>query len=252
VFVVTRKMAKRRSKVAGGEAESSRLAKLRNIGIAAHVDAGKTTTTERVLYYSGVEHRMGEVDDGTATMDWMDQERERGITITSASTTCHWKGHQINIIDTPGHVDFTAEVERSLRVLDGMIAVFCGVGGVEAQSETVCRQAARYRVPWVAFVNKMDRVGADFNRVVDQLRDRLWVSPVVVNFPLFAKEAFAGVVDVILRKAIVWDEDTLGAKWKEEDVPGELAEELELRRQDLIEPKRISERLSGRRPSGST
>src|SRR4249919_948165 len=185
------------------------LERYRNIGIMAHIDAGKTTLTERVLLYTGRIHRMGEVHDGAATMDWMEQERERGITITSAATTCFWKDYQVNIIDTPGHVDFTIEVERSLRVLDGAVAVFCGVGGVEPQSETVWRQADRYHVPRIAFVNKMDRVGADFPRVVAQLRDRLRANAVAVQLPLGAEEHFRGIVDVVTQKAIVWDNEDL-------------------------------------------
>lgn len=216
-------------------ASLSELAMLRNIGIAAHVDAGKTTTTERILYYSGVEHQMGEVDDGTATMDWMDQERERGITITSAATSCIWKDYRINIIDTPGHVDFTAEVERSLRVLDGMIAVFCGVGGVEAQSETVCRQAERYGVPWIAFVNKMDRDGADFEAVVDQIRRRLLAVPVVVNIPYFEGDAFVGVLDVLERRAVVYDEGSLGTRSEQRPVPGNYTDEVEMWREQTVE-----------------
>src|SRR3989475_3475548 len=173
------------------------LSHMRNIGIMAHIDAGKTTLTERILYYTGKVHRVGEVHDGAATMDWMEQERERGITITSAATTCFWHNHQINIIDTPGHVDFTVEVERSLRVLDGAVAVFCGVGGVEPQSETVWRQADRYGVPRIAFVNKMDRVGADFDRVVAQIRERLRAAAVVLQLPLGAEENFRGVIDIV-------------------------------------------------------
>lgn len=233
--MVKKPMAVKERKRTGGDAESARMSGIRNIGIAAHVDAGKTTTTERILYYSGVEHSMGEVDDGTATMDWMDQERERGITITSAATSCRWLEHQINIIDTPGHVDFTAEVERSLRVLDGMIAVFCGVGGVEAQSETVCHQAERYDVPWVAFVNKMDRVGADFNALIKEIRERLWANPVVVNIPYFDGENFIGVLDVIRRKAIIYNEDSLGVDFEEHDIPPEDIEEVENQRRLTIE-----------------
>lgn len=213
----------------------SELEEIRNIGIAAHVDAGKTTTTERILYYSGVEHRMGDVDDGTATMDWMGQEKERGITITSAATSCRWKEYRVNIIDTPGHVDFTAEVERSLRVLDGMIAVFCGVGGVEAQSETVCRQAEKYSVPWIGFINKLDRVGADFYKVVDEIRDRLWTNPAVLNLPYFKDDEFIGVLDVIRREAIVYDEGSLGVEWRTESIPQEYADEVEKRREETIE-----------------
>ena len=189
----------------------------RNIGICAHVDAGKTTTTERVLFYTGISHKIGEVHDGAATMDWMEQEQERGITITSAATTCFWKGmrknfqeHRINIIDTPGHVDFTIEVERSLRVLDGAVVVFCGSSGVEPQSETVWRQANRYKVPRICFVNKMDRAGADFERVVDQIKNRLGASPVVIQIPIGAEDDFAGIVDLIKMKALYWDGDDKG------------------------------------------
>src|SRR5712672_2011933 len=171
------------------------LEKTRNIGIMAHIDAGKTTTTERILFYTGVLHRMGEVHDGAATMDWMEQEKERGITITSAATTCFWNNHRINIIDTPGHVDFTVEVERSLRVLDGAVALFCAVGGVEPQSETVWRQANKYRVPRIAFINKLDRVGADFERVVGEIRDKLKAKPLLLQLPIGAEEKFTGVID---------------------------------------------------------
>ncbi len=188
----------------------------------AHIDAGKTTTTERILYYTGINYKVGEVHEGTATMDWMVQEQERGITITSAATTCFWKDHRINIIDTPGHVDFTAEVERSLRVLDGAVAVFCAVGGVEPQSETVWRQADKYRVPRIAFVNKMDRVGADFERVCAMMRDRLLARPLPVQVPIGASETFRGVVDVIAMRALVWESEELGASYVESDVPNEL------------------------------
>jgi len=211
------------------------LERTRNIGIMAHIDAGKTTTTERILYYTGVTYKIGEVHDGAATMDWMEQEQERGITITSAATTCFWKEHRINIIDTPGHVDFTVEVERSLRVLDGAIAVFCGVGGVEPQSETVWRQADKYRVPRIAFVNKMDRVGSDFMRVVDMMRDRLGTNPVPVHIPLGSEESFEGVVDVIREKALVWDGTELGARFREEAVPGHLSERVAEYRERVIE-----------------
>ena len=211
------------------------LERTRNIGIMAHIDAGKTTTTERILYYTGVTYKIGEVHDGAATMDWMEQEQERGITITSAATTCFWKEHRINIIDTPGHVDFTVEVERSLRVLDGAIAVFCGVGGVEPQSETVWRQADKYRVPRIAFVNKMDRVGSDFMRVVDMMRDRLGTNPVPVHIPLGSEESFEGVVDVIREKVLVWDGTELGARFREEAVPGHLSERVAEYRERVIE-----------------
>ena len=184
--------------------ETEKLKKMRNIGIMAHIDAGKTTVTERILYYTGKTYKIGEVHDGAAVMDWMEQEQERGITITSAATTCQWLGHHINIIDTPGHVDFTIEVERSLRVLDGAVGVFCAVGGVEPQSETVWRQANKYHVPRIAFVNKMDRVGADFLRVVAQMKTRLGANPVVMQLPLGAEENLKGVVDLVRMKAIVW------------------------------------------------
>ena len=211
------------------------LERTRNIGIMAHIDAGKTTTTERVLFYTGISHKMGEVHDGAATMDWMVQEQERGITITSAATTCFWRDHRINIIDTPGHVDFTIEVERSLRVLDGAVAVFCGVGGVEPQSETVWRQADRYQVPRLAFVNKMDRVGADFDRVVTQIRERLNANPVVLQLPLGAEEKLRGVVDLVKMKAVVWDDDNLGSSYREEAVPAELIEAVGAAREKLLE-----------------
>jgi elongation factor G len=201
----------------------------------AHIDAGKTTTTERILYYTGVSHKMGEVHDGAATMDYMEQEQERGITITSAATTCHWRGHRINLIDTPGHVDFTVEVERSLRVLDGAVTVFCAVGGVEPQSETVWRQADKYGVPRIAFVNKMDRVGADFERVVAMIRERLGARPVAIQYPIGAEERFTGVVDLVRMRALIWSDDTLGARWHEEDVPAALAEKVALHRERLIE-----------------
>ncbi len=185
----------------------------------AHIDAGKTTTTERILYYTGVSHKIGEVHDGTATMDWMEQEQERGITITSAATTCSWKDHRINIIDTPGHVDFTIEVERSLRVLDGAVAVFCSVGGVEPQSETVWRQADKYRVPRIAFINKMDRIGADFFRGVAMIKDRLKANPVPIQLPIGKEETFTGVIDLVEMKAILWDDESLGASFKVIDIP---------------------------------
>jgi elongation factor G len=198
------------------------LERLRNIGIMAHIDAGKTTTTERILYYTGVSHRMGEVHHGAATMDWMEQEQERGITITAAATTFYWSDHRINIIDTPGHVDFTIEVERSLRVLDGAIAVFCAVGGVEPQSETVWRQADRYGVPRIAFVNKMDRVGADFDRVIEMIRERLNAHPVMIQLPLGTEDGFIGVIDLLENRATVYDDDTLGADFHHVAVPAEL------------------------------
>ena len=214
----------------------------RNIGIMAHIDAGKTTTTERVLYYTGVSHKIGEVHDGAATMDWMEQEQERGITITSAATTCFWKGsssqfseHRINIIDTPGHVDFTIEVERSLRVLDGAVAVFCAVGGVEPQSETVWRQANKYNVPRMVFVNKMDRAGADFFRVVEQIKTRLGSNPVALQIPIGAEDSFKGVVDLISMKAIVWDEKSMGMKFETTDIPSELIDKANELREQLLE-----------------
>ncbi|HSO22325.1 MAG TPA: elongation factor G [Chondromyces sp.] len=211
------------------------LAQVRNIGIMAHIDAGKTTTTERVLYYTGINYKLGEVHDGTATMDWMPQEQERGITITSAATTCFWREHRINIIDTPGHVDFTAEVERSLRVLDGAVAVFCAVGGVEPQSETVWRQADRYRVPRVAFVNKMDRIGANFAGVVNQIRTKLKSNPVAVQVPLGSEDGFAGVIDIVRRKAYHYKAETLGAEYDEEAVPESHRAEVEEYRERLLE-----------------
>jgi len=207
----------------------------RNIGIMAHIDAGKTTTTERILFYTGVTYKIGEVHDGTAVMDWMVQERERGITITSAATSCMWRDNHINIIDTPGHVDFTIEVERSLRVLDGAVAVFCAVGGVEPQSETVWRQANKYKVPRIAFVNKMDRTGADFKRVVHMMEDRLKTRPAVLQLPIGAEETFRGVVDLIKGKAIVWDDITMGAKYQVEEVPEAMKAEVKEYRDKLIE-----------------
>jgi elongation factor G len=216
-------------------ARKAPLERTRNIGIMAHIDAGKTTTTERILYYTGVNYKMGEVHDGAATMDWMQQEQERGITITSAATTCEWNDHRINIIDTPGHVDFTIEVERSLRVLDGAVAVFCGVGGVEPQSETVWRQADRYRVPRVAFVNKMDRVGADFENVDEMMESRLGTRPVPLQLPIGSEDAFSGVVDLVRERAIYWDDESLGAEMREEDVPSELVDQVSAARDHLLE-----------------
>jgi len=225
----------------------------------AHIDAGKTTTTERILYYTGRVHRLGEVHDGSATMDWMEQEQERGITITSAATTCYWKRngdeYRINIIDTPGHVDFTVEVERSLRVLDGAIAVFCAVGGVEPQSETVWRQADRYGVPRIAFVNKMDRVGADFDNVVSMIRGRLGARAVPVEYPLGEGELFTGIVDIVRRVALVYDEESLGARWEEQPIPTALADRIEQLRHELVEAavefdEELLERyLEGQEPS---
>ncbi len=211
------------------------LEKYRNIGIMAHIDAGKTTTTERILYYTGVSHKIGEVHEGTATMDWMEQEQERGITITSAATTCSWRDYHINIIDTPGHVDFTVEVERSLRVLDGAVAVFCSVGGVEPQSETVWRQADKYRVPRLAFINKMDRVGADFFRGVQMIKDRLKANPLPIQIPIGREENFKGVVDLVSMKAVIWDDEALGAKYHEEEIPADLLAEAEEYRERMIE-----------------
>ncbi len=201
----------------------------------AHIDAGKTTTTERILYYTGRIHRMGEVHEGTATMDWMDQEKERGVTITAAATTCIWKGHRINIIDTPGHVDFTAEVERSLRVLDGVLAIFCAIGGVEPQSETVWRQASRYRIPCIAYVNKMDRPGADFDMVIARIRERLAANAVAVVRPLGREENLKGVVDIIKRKVYIFNEEDNGFTFREEDPPEELSKEIEFYREKLVE-----------------
>lgn len=211
------------------------LEKIRNIGIAAHIDAGKTTTSERILFYTGVSHKLGEVHDGAATMDWMEQEKERGITITSAATTCFWKDHQINLIDTPGHVDFTIEVERSMRVLDGAVAVFCSVGGVQPQSETVWRQANKYGVPRIVFVNKMDRTGANFYNVESQISTRLKAKPVPLVIPIGAEENFKGVVDLIKQKAIVWNDESLGAKYDIEEIPAELADKAKEYREKMIE-----------------
>jgi elongation factor G len=216
-------------------ARQAPLERTRNIGIMAHIDAGKTTTTERVLFYTGINYKIGEVDSGTATMDWMVQEQERGITITSAATTCFWRDHRVNIIDTPGHVDFTIEVERSLRVLDGAVAVFCAVGGVQPQSETVWRQADKYRVPRIAFVNKMDRVGADFDRVVRQLEERLKVRPVLLQLPLGKEDSFRGVIELVRMKAFVWDDESLGAKYHEEEIPADMAAVAERAREKLVE-----------------
>ena len=223
-------------------ARSTPIERYRNVGIMAHIDAGKTTTTERVLFYTGVSHKIGEVHDGAATMDWMEQEQERGITITSAATTCFWAGmdrqfpeHRVNIIDTPGHVDFTIEVERSLRVLDGACAVFCAVGGVEPQSETVWRQANRYEVPRIAFVNKMDRVGADFLRVVGQVEERLGSNPVPIQLGIGAEEGFKGVVDLVKMKAIIWDEESRGMEYEAQDIPAEMQAECEEWREKMVE-----------------
>ncbi len=217
------------------EKVAAQLAKIRNIGIMAHIDAGKTTTTERILFYTGKTHKIGEVHEGTATMDWMPQEQERGITITSAATTAYWKDHTVNLIDTPGHVDFTIEVERSLRVLDGAVVVLCAVGGVEPQTETVWRQADRYRVPRIAFINKMDRVGADFASVVGQVKDRLGCKPAPIQIPWGAEDRFEGLIDLIEMRALRWGSSDLGAKFTVEDIPADLREEADLHRQALIE-----------------
>jgi elongation factor G len=223
-------------------ARETDLSRYRNIGIMAHIDAGKTTTTERILYYTGVSHKIGEVHDGAATMDWMEQEQERGITITSAATTCFWSGstdqydqHRVNIIDTPGHVDFTIEVERSLRVLDGAVSVFCAVGGVEPQSETVWRQANKYSVPRMAFVNKMDRAGADFFRVVEQIKSRLGSKPLPLQVPIGAEDNFKGVVNLIDMKAIIWDEESRGMKFDEVDIPNDLKDKVDELREQVVE-----------------
>ncbi|MGD9818291.1 MAG: elongation factor G, partial [Desulfomonilaceae bacterium] len=211
------------------------LSKTRNIGIMAHIDAGKTTTTERVLYYTGVSHRIGEVHDGAAIMDWMEQEQERGITITSAATACQWRNHKINIIDTPGHVDFTIEVERSLRVLDGAVAIFCAVGGVEPQSETVWKQADRYQIPRVAFINKMDRSGADHLRVLDMMRTRLQTNPLLLQMPLGAEDKFKGAINLLDEKAVIYDEASMGMKFSVVDIPDQYRDEAQQARQTLIE-----------------
>ena len=216
-------------------ASPQNLVKTRNIGIIAHIDAGKTTITERILYYGGRVHKMGEVHDGEATMDWMVEERERGITITSAVTSVPWAGHTINIIDTPGHVDFTVEVERSLRVLDGAIGIFCAVGGVEPQSETVWHQADHYKVPKIAFINKMDRIGADFSRAVGMIKERLGANPLILQLPWGSEDQFVGVIDLLRMRAIVWQEDTLGAEFQEVSIPEDLMEEATRRREALIE-----------------
>ncbi|GAA7601731.1 elongation factor G [Helicobacter pylori] len=216
-------------------ARKTPLNRIRNIGIAAHIDAGKTTTSERILFYTGVSHKIGEVHDGAATMDWMEQEKERGITITSAATTCFWKEHQINLIDTPGHVDFTIEVERSMRVLDGAVSVFCSVGGVQPQSETVWRQANKYGVPRIVFVNKMDRIGANFYSVENQIKQRLKANPVPINIPIGAEDTFIGVIDLVQMKAIVWNNETMGAKYDVEEIPSDLLEKAKQYREKLVE-----------------
>ena len=211
------------------------LERTRNIGISAHIDAGKTTTTERILFYTGVLHRMGEVHDGAATMDWMEQEKERGITITSAATTCFWNNHRINIIDTPGHVDFTAEVERSLRVLDGAVALFCSVGGVEPQSETVWRQMDKYGVPRIAFVNKMDRVGADFLAVVQMMKDRLSANAVPVQLPVGEGDLFRGIIDLVTMKAKMYKDSSLGTEWEEIEIPHDMKAKAQQYRTKMLE-----------------
>jgi len=217
--------------VAGGGS----LSNLRNIGIMAHIDAGKTTTTERILYYTGRSHKIGEVHDGTAVMDWMELEQERGITITSAATTCFWNDYRINIIDTPGHVDFTVEVERCLRVLDGVIAVYCAVGGVEPQSETVWRQAEHYRIPRIAFVNKMDRIGADFDQCVEEIRDKLGANPVPITLPVGSEDGFSGVIDLIEQRMLLFDESTMGLKVTDDDIPEDLKDKSSAARMALLE-----------------
>lgn len=223
-------------------AKRTPLERYRNIGIMAHIDAGKTTTTERVLFYTGISHKLGETHDGAATMDWMEQEQERGITITSAATTCFWKGmagnypeHRINVIDTPGHVDFTIEVERSLRVLDGAITVFCAVGGVQPQTETVWRQANKYGVPRMAFVNKMDRSGANFMRVREQMISRLKANPVPIQLPIGAEDKFAGVIDLIKMKAIYWDDASQGTKFDEREIPASQQADAAVWREKMVE-----------------
>ena len=233
--VRTDRDAKRQGRLTGIMAREVELSQTRNIGIMAHIDAGKTTTTERVLYYTGITYKLGEVHDGTAVMDWMEQEQERGITITSAATTCSWRDHRINIIDTPGHVDFTAEVERSLRVLDGAVAVFDAVGGVEPQSETVWRQADKYRVPRICFVNKMDRVGANFLGTIEQIRKKLGANPVAIQMPMGAEENFVGVIDLVRMKAVRYKDETLGAESIVEDIPDKYIEDATALREQMVE-----------------
>ena len=223
------------SPAAGAGARRVPIERIRNLGIIAHIDAGKTTTTERILYYSGREHKIGEVDEGTAVMDWMDQEQERGITITSAATICHWSDHRINIIDTPGHVDFTAEVERSLRVLDGAVGIFCAVSGVEAQSETVWRQADGYQIPRLIFVNKLDRSGADFDAVVADIRDRLRTNPLPVQIPIGAGKELEGVIDLLTMRALYFDEETLGREISEREIPEDHLAAATTAREHLLE-----------------
>ena len=239
-------------------ARKTPISRYRNIGIMAHIDAGKTTTTERILYYTGRSYKIGEVHDGTATMDWMEQEQERGITITSAATTCFWRDGRINIIDTPGHVDFTIEVERSLRVLDGAVTVFDSVAGVEPQSETVWRQADKYRVPRICFVNKMDRVGADFFRCVEMIRDRLGAKPMVMQLPIGAESEYCGLVDLLRMKAIVWKDEALGAEYTETEIPAELVEQAQAYHDILTEmaveqdDSAMETWLEGKRPDTDT
>ena len=223
-------------------ARKTQIERYRNIGISAHIDAGKTTTTERILFYTGVNHKIGEVHDGAATMDWMEQEQERGITITSAATTCFWSGmaknfpeHRINIIDTPGHVDFTIEVERSMRVLDGACMVYCAVGGVQPQSETVWRQATKYKVPRLAFVNKMDRQGADFFKVHDQMRTRLKANPIPLQIPIGAEERYEGLVDLVKMKAVIWDDESQGIKFAYGEIPDDLKAAADEWRSKMVE-----------------
>jgi elongation factor G len=216
-------------------ARASKIEDYRNFGIMAHIDAGKTTTTERILYYTGKNHKIGEVHDGAATMDWMDQEQERGITITSAATTAFWNDKRLNIIDTPGHVDFTIEVERSLRVLDGAVTVLDGNAGVEPQTETVWRQADKYRVPRIVFVNKMDKMGADFNKSVESIRDRLGAKAVPIQLPIGAETSLKGLIDLVRMKAVVWDADTIGATFHDEEIPADMKEEAEAARHYMIE-----------------
>ncbi len=209
--------------------------KIRNIGIAAHIDAGKTTTTERILYYAGKINRIGEVDNGTAQMDWMEQEKKRGITITAAATTFFWEDSQLNLIDTPGHVDFTVEVERSLRALDGAVIVLCAVGGVEPQTETIWRQANKYRIPRIAFVNKMDRMGADFERAVEMMREKLGANAAPINIPIGEENTFEGVIDLINMQALIWNEETLGAEFETRPIPDNMLDKARIARTLLLE-----------------
>src|SRR3989344_45234 len=239
-------------------ARTPKLEDYRHFGIMAHIDAGKTTTTERILYYTGKNHKIGEVHDGAATMDWMDQEQERGITITSAATTAFWQGKRLNIIDTPGHVDFTIEVERSLRVLDGAVTVLDGNAGVEPQTETVWRQADKYSVPRIVFVNKMDKIGADFDASVQSIRDRLGAKAVPIQLPIGSESALRGIVDLVRMKAVVWDNDGLGASFQDEEIPADLKEKAEEARSYMIEnaveldDEAMEAYLSGEEPSEET